>query len=437
MNKTDSMHQRALGLMPGGTQLLSKRPQLFAPGRWPAWFRRAKGVEIEDLDGRVWTDVSLHGIGAFPLGYADPDVDDAVIDAIRSGVASTLNCPVDVELAELLCELHPWADQVKFSRTGGEALAVAVRIARAATGRERVAVCGYHGWHDWYIAANLGDRNALDGHLLPEIDPLGVPRSLEGTTLTFPGEDPEALEALIEQNQGQLAAIVMEPARYRMPPAGFLERVRELADRAGAVLVFDEVTVGFRMHPGGLHRRVGVDPDLATFAKGMSNGYAMSAVIGRREVMKAAAGSFISSTSWTERVGPTAALATIQKLRRLTAHERLAEAGERMRAGWLAAAERHGLKMSSKGLSPLPSFAFDHGEHNKALHTLYTHRMLDRGYLASSAFYASLAHSDAVIDAALEATDAAFESLAQTLAAGRLQAELPDGVAWAGLRKQT
>ncbi len=316
LNSGVSLYNIAKKIIPGGTQLLSKRPEMFLPDQWPSYYRKCKGVGIEDLDGNRYIDMSICGVGSCILGYADRDVDAAVKKAIAGGTMSTLNCPEEVELAELLCGLHPWAEMARFARCGGEAMAVAVRIARAASGRDKIAFCGYHGWHDWYLAANLADDRNLDGQLLPGLEPAGVPRALTGTVIPFNYNQPESLDRIIDRHGKSLAAIIMEPVRHHEPDAGFLEHVRRSADKTGAVLVFDEVTSGWRMNVGGIHLLYNVNPDIAVFAKGISNGYAMAAVIGRREVMDAAQKTFISSTYWTERIGPTAALATIKKMQK-------------------------------------------------------------------------------------------------------------------------
>ncbi len=433
---TKTLRDAAHRLIPGGTQLLSKRPELFLPEQWPTFYQSASGVHVVDADGCRFVDVTIHAVGSCPLGYADPDVEEAVVAAVRAGSMASLNCPEEIELAELLCELHPFAEMVRYTRTGGEAMAVAVRVARAATGRSKVAFAGYHGWHDWYIAANLADQGALDGHLLPQIDPAGVPAALSGSALAFELENVESLERVVEAHGGELAAIILEPARYTLPDAGYLAKVKAIADGCGAVLIFDEITSGFRLHVGGAHQLIGVEPDVAVFAKAMSNGYPMGAIIGTRSVMEAAATSFISSTYWTERIGPTAAIATIRKLRAHDVPTRLAATGDRMRAGWEGAAGRHGLDIATRGVAPLPSFGLAYGERSGALATLYTQEMLDRGYLASAAFYASYAHTDAVVDAALEATDEAFATLAEAVDAGDAEARLRGPVAYAGLRRR-
>ena len=388
------LYKRAGNIIPGGTHLLSKRPEIFLPEQWPAYYSRSKGVEVTDLDGNVFIDMSICGVGACILGYADPDVDAAVKAAVDNGSMSTLNCPEEVELAELLCELHPWSDMVRFARGGGEAMSVAVRIARAATGRDRVAFCGYHGWHDWYLAANLAGDGNLDGQLLPGLEPAGIPRSLRATAVPFNYNQPESLEAVAGEHGRELAAIIMEPVRHTEPEKGFLRHVRETADRTGAVLIFDEVTSGWRMNIGGIHLSYAVNPDIAVFAKGISNGYPMAAITGIRPVMESAQKTFMSSTYWTERIGPAAALATIKKMRSHNVPEHLKRMGDFVRKVWRQAADAHGLRISIRGIPPLSIFSFDYGEISQEMHTLFTQEMLNRGFLSSKAFYATYAHME-------------------------------------------
>jgi len=412
-----ALYRRAKQLIPGGTQLLSKRPELFLPERWPAYAARARGVEVVDLDGRTYVDMSTMGVGACILGYGDPDVDAAVKDAVDRGVMCTLNAPEEVELAEVLCALHPWAQMVRYVRSGGEALSAAVRIARAHTRRDRVAFCGYHGWTDWYLAANLGESDALDGHLLPGLAPAGVPRGLAGTALPFHYNRIEELEAIVEEHRHELAAIVMEPCRGEAPAPGFLEGVRSLASESGAVLVFDEVTTGFRVTTGGIHLTLGIEPDLAVFAKALANGYPMAAVIGREDVMQAAQSTFMSSTNWTERVGPAAALATIAKHRREGVAARLAEIGGLVSDGWRRAGDRSGLEVRTHGLPSLAHFDIGHDD-EVVLTTLFTQLMLERGFLASNQFKPSFAHRPEHVGRYLEAVEEVFPILADAAERG-------------------
>jgi glutamate-1-semialdehyde 2,1-aminomutase len=408
------LFNRACRVIPGGTQLLSKRPSMFLPEQWPSYFSKAQGVEVTDLDGRTYIDMSMMGIGACVLGYADPEVDGAAKAAIDAGVASTLNAPEELVLAELLLELHPWAQMVRYARGGGEAMSIAVRIARARTGRDKVAFCGYHGWCDWYLAANLAEDEALDAHLLPGLEPRGVPRGLRGTALPFHYNRIDELRAIADANRNELAAIVMEPQRGQEPAPEFLENVRDIANELGAVLVFDEITTGFRMTDGGIHLLSGVNPDIAVFAKAMANGYAMAAVIGIESVMQAAQTTFISSTNWTERIGPAAAIATISKFRREKVAPHLIAIGNQVMEGWRSLAKRKGLQLHTSGLPSLCHFSFEH-EAELRLTTLFTQLMLERGYLAYNQFKPSFAHSGAQVDSYLVAVEEVFDLLARDI----------------------
>ena len=417
LSKNQSLYQQAKRLIPGGTQLLAKRPERFAPEYWPAYYSEAAGCDIIDLDGRRYLDMSTMGIGCCLLGYADPEVTDAVIDRVRRGSMCSLNCPEEVELAELLLSLHPWAENVRYARTGGEAMAMAVRISRASLKRDLVAFCGYHGWHDWYLAANLagqGKQDVLRYHHLPGLCPDGVPSQLAGTTLHFRYNKIDDLARIVRDSGNHLAAIVMEPTRRSHPAPGFLEGVRELANRAGAVLVFDEITIGWRLCLGGAHLRYDIAPDIAVFAKALGSGHPMAAVIGRGRVMQAAQESFISSTYWTEGVGPVAALATIRKMARIDVPSYVAGIGQRWQEGVAKLAATHGIPASVTGHPCIATIEFDHPD-SLSLQTLLTRRLLDRGILSGTGFYASLAHTPEHVDRYLEAADNVFAELAAAI----------------------
>ncbi len=336
-NSGAELWRKAKKIIPGGNQLLSKRSEQFLPEYWPSYYRKAQGVDVWDLDNNHYIDMSIMGIGACPLGYADPDVNAAVKSRIDNGSMCTFNSPEEIDLAEKLIQLHPWAEMVRYARCGGEAMAIAVRIARAHTKRDVVAFCGYHGWHDWYLAANLADDRNLDGHLLPGLAPAGVPRGLAGTALPFQYNHTEELEAITGRHPGKLAAIILEPVRDHRAGPGFLAGVRKIADENDAVLIADEVSSGFRLRTGGAHLLHGMKPDIAVFAKAMSNGFPMAAIIGRENVMQAAQDTFISSTYWTEGVGPVAALATIAKYERCTVPDHLVRTGNAIQKGWIRA----------------------------------------------------------------------------------------------------
>ena len=429
-----ALYARAKQSIPGATQLFGKRQELYLPEHWPTYASRAKGCRIWDLDGNEYRDFTMSGIGACVLGYADPDVEEAVIAALRSGSMTTLNCPEDVELAELLCELHPWADMVRYARTGGEVMAMAVRIARAATGRDEVAFCGYHGWHDWYLAVNLSGGDGLRGHLLPGLDPLGVPHGLAGTAHPFTYNNLPELETLVRERGDRLAAIVLEPVRNDGPEPGFLEGVRALATQCGAVLLLDEITSAWRMTTGGMHMTYGIEPDMATFAKTMSNGVPMAAVIGRREIMDAAQRTFISSAYWSERLGPSAALATLKKHRRLDAGKQLTATGTRVQAGWKEAAAEAGLHIEVLGIPPVANFSIKH-DNPLALQTLFNQEMLRGGFLASDRFYATLAHTPEDVAAYLSAVRHAFGVIVRAMDSGAPETFLEGPVKMGGFKR--
>jgi len=407
MGSGQKLYKRAKQVIPGGTMLLSKRPEMFLPEQWPSYFSKSKGCKVWDLDGKEYIDMSIMGIGTNTLGYGHPEVDEAVIKTVKDGNMSTFNCPEEVYLAEKLVELHPWADMVRFARAGGEINSIAIRIARAATGKDKIAICGYHGWHDWYLSTNLNNDKNLDGHLLPGLEPNGVPRSLTGTTLPFNYNDIEQLESLINDNAGQIAAIKMEVSRNEGPENNFLHKVRELATKNNIVLIFDECTSGFRETFGGLHKKYEVEPDVAIFAKALGNGYAISACIGRKEFMQAAQNTFISSTFWTERVGPTAALKTLEVMEREKSWETITKTGLNITERWKKLASKYELDITTWGLPALTGFSFQ-SKNALAYKTLITQEMLTKGYLASNSVYVCTEHTKDIINGYFENIDSIF-----------------------------
>jgi glutamate-1-semialdehyde 2,1-aminomutase len=431
-NSGQKLWKRARRVIPGGNMLLSKRAEMFLPEQWPAYFSKARGCRVWDLDGREYIDMSIMGIGTNTLGYGDPEVDDAVRSVIDNGNMSTFNCPEEVYLAERLIELHPWAGMVRLARTGGEANAIAVRIARAVTGKHKIAVCGYHGWHDWYLAANLGDDRNLAGHLLPGLEPNGVPQTLSGTIYPFKYNDFAELEGLV--NAHDIGVIKMEVSRNEGPADGFLHKIRELASARGIVLIFDECTSGFRQNFGGLHKLYGVDPDIALFGKALGNGYAITAVIGRREVMDAAQTTFISSTFWTERIGPTAALKTLEVMERVESWAQITQTGRDVTAKWHALADKYGLKIATSGLPALTTFAFK-SPNALAYKTLITQEMLPRGYLAGTGVYVCTEHTRDVVEGFFEALDPVFKLIAECEAGRDVSTLLKGPICHAGFKR--
>ena len=413
IGKGQKLYLEAKKVIPGGTQLLSKRPEMFLPDLWPAYYSKAKGCKIWDMDGREYIDVSYMGIGSNVLGYANDEVDAAAKEAIDNGGMSTLNAPEEVYLAQKLIKLHPWAGGVRYAKAGGEAMALAARIARAYTKKDIILFCGYHGWHDWYLSANLSNKNALNDQHIAGLEPLGVPSGLAGTNLPFHYNNIEEFNILMERHKGHIAAVVMEPVRNDYPEDGFLDKIREATLKAGIVLVFDEITAGFRLCAGGSHKVLGVEPDMAVFAKGMTNGYPLSAIIGRKDVMEASQGTFISSTFYTERVAFAAALKNIELYEKYKVWEKQAEYGKRVQKGWKEKAGKHGLGIEVGGIKPLGHFTIIGKEDGLVYKTFFVQEMLKRGYIASNAFYTSYAHSPEIIMEYLKNVDEVFGMIAE------------------------
>ena len=407
MGSGQKLYKRAKKIIPGGNMLLSIRPEMFLPDQWPSYFSKAKGCKVWDLDGNEFIDMSLMGVGTNILGYGHPEIDEAVQRTVKDGNMSTFNCPEEVYLSERLIELHPWASMVKLARSGGEINSVAVRIARAFTKKEKVAICGYHGWHDWYLSTNLDNNQNLDNHLLPGLQAQGVPRGLIGTTLPFNYNDIEQLEKIIKENKDQIAAIKMEVSRNEGPKDNFLQKVRDLATENKIILIFDECTSGFRETFGGLHKKYNVEPDLALFGKALGNGYAITACIGKDKIMQAAQKTFISSTFWTERIGPTSALKTLEIMERDKSWETITETGKFIKNEWKNLAEKHSLKISTMGIPSLSGFTFDHKD-SDYYKTLITQEMLKNGFLAGNSIYACTEHSSEILKAYFDVLDPIF-----------------------------
>lgn len=427
---TKALKDKAVKLIPGMTQLLSKRPDRFGREIWPTYFKEAKGISITDLDDNVYFDFSIGGIGATVLGYADEDVNKAVIDVINKGSASTLNSPEEVELAEKLIELHPWAEMARFARSGGEAMSIAVRIARTATGKDRVVFCGYHGWTDWYIAANLGKKEALDDHWISGLNPNGIPKGLKDTAIPFRYNNIEDFKNAIAKAGDDLAAIVMEPVRNFEPTQEFVAAIHNTAKEKNIPLIIDEISFGFRICNGGAHLKLGFHPDIAVFSKALGNGFPISAIIGKEWVMKSAQEAFITSTNWTEKTGYAAALAMINKFVKNDVSKHLLYIADLIWSGWENLSTKYALNMHVGGFKPMVHFNFPE---NHFLYTTYfTQEMLKKGFLAGSGFYAMYAHTDDTVKQYLSACEEVFTQLKQHIEKNDVQEQLQSQIAQSG-----
>lgn len=270
-------------------------------------------------------------------------------------------------------------------------MTIAVRIARASSGKDNVVFCGYHDWHDWYLSANLGTENALGEYLLSGLEPNGVPKGLKVSSHPFHYNNLEELETIARKYPKDLGVIVIEAIRNDPPTNEFRKGIREIADRTGAILIVDEISSGFRLNTGGAHLKYSIQPDMAVFSKALGNGYAIAAIIGKEEIMQATQSTFISSTNWTERVGPVAALATIRKHKKVNAGKHLVAMGRKIQQGWKKSAEKAGLPIEVGGIPPLSHFAFKH-ESALEMKAYFIQLMLEKNILSSTLYYSMLAH---------------------------------------------
>lgn len=414
--RSEAMLERALRTIPLGAQTFSKSLTQYPFGVSPYFAARAKGARLWDVDGNEYVDF-VNALCAVTLGYADPEVDAAVARQLADGVIFSLSHGLEAEVAERIVRLVPCAEKVRFGKNGSDATAGAIRIARAATGRDHVLVCGYHGWQDWYIGSTARH--------------LGVPEATRALTHAFPYDDLPALGALLDSLQGQVAAVILEPMNLRQPSPGYLEGVKRLAHAAGAVLVFDETITGFRYARGGAQEWFGVTPDLCTLGKGLANGFPLSAVCGRADLMALMEEVFFSFTMGGETLSLAAANAVLQRLEREPVTEALAARGAEVLDGARALAARHGLE-GVLSLSGHPSWSFlvfadQPGADALTLKTLFMQEVFARGVLAYGTHNMSYAHGPEEVAALLAAYDEVFAVLAAALSdgdvAGRLRCE--------------
>ncbi len=384
LERGDAAFERALRTIPGGAQTFSKMPAQYVDGVAPKVLVRGAGSRVWDADGNEYLDYVL-GLGPAVLGHGRREVNEAAFRCAQDLFCSpSLPHPLEAELAEALCELIPCAEAVRFGKNGSDATAGAVRVARGVTGREVIACCGYHGWQDWYIGSTTRSR--------------GVPRAVSELTRPFTYGDLDSLERVLEEHAGNVAGVILEPVGLEEPSAGFLEGVRALCDRHGAVLIFDEIITGFRLHLGGAQAHFGVTPDLATFGKALGNGWPISAVVGRADLMAVLEDAFYSFTFGGELPAIAAALATIEVLRREDGIGRLAESGRALKEGITRAAAESGLTaLRPIGLDYWPGYALDgvSGASDQEVLTLMQQELVRRGILTRTALFHSTAHGPA------------------------------------------
>ena len=409
LNKGQKIWRRALGVIPGGNMFFSKNPNIFLPNYWPTYFSKAKGYKIWDLNGKIHNDFSFMGVGTNILGYANSEVDSFVMSKLKKGNSSTLNSIEDILLSEKLIDIHPWSEMVKLCRTGADAASIAIRISRAYNNKNKVIVCGYHGWHDWYLSANLKNKNNLDEHLIEGIGAKGVLKDLKNSTLQFSYNDFESLESLVNNNK-DITALIMEVRRNIDPTNNFLKKVRNLTSKKNITLIFDECTSGFRSTLGGLHMYYDIEPDICLFGKALGNGYPINAVIGKRDIMKVADELFISSTFWSEKLGPSASLKTIEIMERDKTYKYIKSINLKVKNIWKKVAKLHSINIQIEGMDGIPTFKFKHKE-NLAFKTFLTQEMLKKNFLATNTVYLSISHDEKLLSMYRENLDKIFRNI--------------------------
>jgi len=382
--------QKAKNIIPGGVMLFSKNPDLYLPKKWPAYFSKTKGCAVWDLNKKKYLDMSFMGLGTNILGYSDSRVDSIVKKVVKEGNLSTLNNIEEVELAERLVGMHPWSDMAFHVRTGAEANAVAVRLARAATSKNKVGICGYHGWSDWYLSSNLKNKNALGNHLMNNLSVKGVDTKLKNSTFVFNFNDYKSLDLISKSDS--FAAIIMELARKDYQDNNFLKKLRQICNKKKIVLIFDECTSGFRENFGGLHIKLKVNPDIATFGKALGNGYSICSVVGRREILSESGNSFISSTFWTDRIGPAAACKVLNIMERTKSWKIISKIGFNYKKKLKKICDENKVPVEIYGLDALPKFNFK--KNNNFYKTFITQEFLKYNILATNGIYTCVKHEE-------------------------------------------
>tara|TARA_B110000495_G_C22987388_1_gene581047 strand:+ start:263 stop:1570 length:1308 start_codon:yes stop_codon:yes gene_type:complete len=407
MKKGQKLYISAKKIILGGNMLLSKRPEIFLPELWPAYFSKAQGINVWDLNKIKYTDM-ICAVGQSILGYSNKKLNSKIIKIIKMGNMTTLNCPEEVELTKKLLSLHPWAQMAKYARSGGEANAIAIRIARAASKKDEVAICGYHGWHDWYLSVNLKGKNKLSKHLLKGLEPVGVPRSLKNSVHPFTYGNYEELVKIVKNKN--IGTIKMEVSRGNLPDVSFLKKVRKLATKKKIILIFDECTSGFRQCFGGLHMKYKVYPDIAMFGKALGNGFAITSVIGKKAIMQKAGNSFISSTFWTERIGFVAGVETLKLMNNKKSWKKIVESGKYFNLKIKNLSLKYDLSIKISGIESITSFNFI-SKNNIAYKTFITQEMLKKKYLASNQIFLTILHSKKIIDKYIDNLDPIFKRI--------------------------
>ncbi len=412
--KYQKIWEKAEKIIPGGNGLLSKRPKRFLISGWPIYFKKAKGIYLWTLDDKKLIDFSIMGIGTAILGYSNNKIDTKVKLAIDNGINTTLNSIEEYQLAKEILKYDKFARQVKFAKGGGEAMSMAIRIARSNSKKYKVVFSGYHGWHDWYISANLANTKNLNNHLLKNLKPIGVPKNLRNSIIPLKFNDHNQLKNIFKKNK-DAGILVIEGARDSYPSKNFVREINKLKIKNKVIVIVDEITSGWRETLGGIYKKVGLDPDIVVYGKALGNGYPISAVVGKKSIMKISNQTFISSTAWTERIGFVAALETIKFMRKNNVPKIIKARGKKIIDGWKLTAQKYNLKIKTNDIYSMPKFSFDYFNNNEKLHTLFTKLMLEKGYLSTNYMFVTYSHSIKEINNYLLICDQVFKNISKIL----------------------
>jgi len=402
--------KQAEKIIPGGNGLLSKRPKRFLPHGWPIYYKRAKKNYIWTLNNKKLIDFSIMGIGTSILGYANEVVDKKVKKAIDNGINTSLNCIEEFDLAKEILKHNKFAQQVKFAKGGGEAMSIAIRIARSNSKKYKIVFSGYHGWHDWYISANIANKKNLNNHLLKNLDPLGVPKNMKNSILPLKFNDCVELNKLFNDNN-DAGILVIEGARANYPSKNFVDTINKLQKKKKIIVIIDEITSGWRECLGGVYKKVNLKPDIVVYGKALGNGYPISAVVGKKNIMEKSNYTFISSTAWTERIGFVAALETIKFMKKNNVPQLIKKRGKKIIQGWKKITKINNLRINTNTFYSMPTFNFDYSKNNETLHTLFTKYMLEKGYLATNYMFVTFAHNDKEIQKYLNTCEIVFKKI--------------------------
>lgn len=424
LNEGYKLWLKAKKIIPGGNSIISKRPERYADILWPTYFKKAKGHEIWDLENNKYYDFAQMGIGSSILGYSNNEINKFIKKKIDNGISTTLNSYEEVNLAKKLLELNKGFAGVKFAKSGGEAMAVAIRLARSSKkNHQEIAFSGYHGWFDWYLATNLQTKKNLNEHLLPGLDTIGVDKKLKGSIFPFSYNNASELKKLISKNK-KIGIVVVESARYDYPKKEFVQEINKICKVNNLILICDEITSGFRISNTGAYKKIGFNPEIVVYGKGLGNGFPITAIVGKKKVMNNAKRSFISSSNWSERIGFAAALKTIEIIEKKKVWNHIDKIGTQIKNGWIKIFKKYDLDIDVSNFLPLVTMKLNYGKKNNLILTYFIQEMLKKKYLVSSSIYISFSHTKKSVEKYLIETDKVFKKISNLLKEKKIKKQI-------------